>query len=277
MNRFLPLILFVLLSAIIIIQSCNTKIDNNSTEEELTGEELSLMYCASCHTYPSPAVLNYDTWKNTVLVRMSAYLGIFNDNQRYYDVIPERWIEPGIGGEMVKAANIYPTKPLISRGEWEKIRNFYLQNAPKDLLISELNIVSDKPFGFAVRPLLKNSHVHPHVTAIKMKGSRIYAAIYQSKILALNKKGEIIDSLDRGGMVVDINFSKEGFTMTDIGSRHGMDIPIGKLFLSSDMHTAKKEAYTLTWDSLQRPVHVNYADLDNDGNVEIILGIFYDT
>ncbi|MGH2563341.1 MAG: hypothetical protein ACRDE5_02430, partial [Ginsengibacter sp.] len=41
-----------------------------------TGEELAKIYCATCHVFPSPSLLDKSTWEKSVLKNMGWRLGI---------------------------------------------------------------------------------------------------------------------------------------------------------------------------------------------------------
>ena len=97
-------------------------------------------FYAAIEKRDDPSLLDKKTWQQHVLIRMSAFLGIFNDGQRYYDTLPPQWIEPGEGGERVLAAGIYPATPLISRQEWEQIRDYIIRKAPEKLSVEVLPV-----------------------------------------------------------------------------------------------------------------------------------------
>ncbi|NNF01689.1 MAG: VCBS repeat-containing protein [Bacteroidia bacterium] len=271
MNIQRTLITLCFTSVLIIVFSCQQFERKQTSNGSLSGEELSQIYCTSCHLYPEPVLLDKKTWKNHVLVRMSAYLGIFNDNVQYYDKMPSHWLEPDYGGLRVKQAKIYPDEPLISREQWEKIRDFYLSNAPESISSPGVEDIEEDLKDFEIHTLQKQGHLNPHVTAISIVNQNIYAAIYHSKILKLTKTGLITDSAEIEGMVVDIQRRPNGLSVVDIGSRHGRDLPLGTFSICDDISTLRNGKTKLYWDSLQRPVHVNYADLDNDGSLDIVL------
>lgn len=252
--------------------ACNQNQKSSDQATQMNGEELANIYCASCHLYPEPALLDKKTWQNHVLVRMGALLGIYNDNLRYYDQLPEAWIEPGYGGQRVMEANIYPQSPLISRAEWEKIRNFYLTNAPDSLVDPFVNRRKhDLLSGFASKAVLQNSWLDPHITALKIVEGNILASVLNKGVLRLSSTGNLKDSISIPGMLVDIHLSDGSFALTDIGSRYGRDLPMGNLYMADSFKELKKGKFSIRKDSLQRPVHLNTFDLDKDGDFDYIL------
>jgi hypothetical protein len=59
---------------------------------------------------------------------MAHRLGIYEGER------PDSLFESGIGGEVVKAANVFPEEPVIPREEWERIVDYYLEHAPEGTL-----------------------------------------------------------------------------------------------------------------------------------------------
>ena len=68
------LITAVLISGFVIIPSETSNQFNNS--DPLSGEQLARIYCAMCHKFPTPDLLDKATWKERVLPNMGWRLGI---------------------------------------------------------------------------------------------------------------------------------------------------------------------------------------------------------
>ncbi|MBX2840269.1 MAG: hypothetical protein KTR26_00755, partial [Flammeovirgaceae bacterium] len=105
--------------------SCNLNQQSGEEKKGAEGEKLAHQYCGSCHAFPQPELLIKSSWENYVLPRMGYMLGI-------YSILEERndLIEKGRGGEIVESQNIFPEKPIIDVTDWEKIKKYYLDNAP---------------------------------------------------------------------------------------------------------------------------------------------------
>ena len=89
--------------------------DISSEESSKSGEALAKVYCASCHQFPEPQLLDKASWNNAVLPRMGYMLGIYDDK-----LTKDSLIEKGPGGKLVEAANIFPEQPTIALETWEK-------------------------------------------------------------------------------------------------------------------------------------------------------------
>src|SRR5690242_7022194 len=44
------------------------------------GEKLARTYCAACHAFPEPGLLDKETWRSGVLPQMAARLGIRSES-----------------------------------------------------------------------------------------------------------------------------------------------------------------------------------------------------
>src|SRR5690606_5594084 len=118
-----------------LIYSCgpsNEKTEKQSRAESgsavLTGKQLSLRYCQSCHLYPEPDLLDKYTWERSVLPLMGRMFGI------YEDLVPRsKVLEGAVNKKSVEAMNIFPREPSISDNDWQKIVDYYLSEAPEPL------------------------------------------------------------------------------------------------------------------------------------------------
>ena len=190
-------ILFCLLVSFVFYQCMENEqqaVQQKSSNTE-TGEELAKMYCASCHLYPSPDLLDKKTWANYILIRMSFFMGIYHDGQKYVDQIPNQWIEPGIGGERVKAANVYPSQPILTLDELKKISAFYEKNAPTQLpQTPKRSIKVGIPF-FEASPFSQKQLLSPLVQSmtVDQANKKVYVAEYKGGIYQYDFKGKLID------------------------------------------------------------------------------------
>ena len=103
-----------------------------------SGKELAERYCQMCHLFPEPSLLDKNTWENSVLPNMGMRLGIMtNGADPFEDLDP-------IDESIVRNLNIYPNEPLILKDDWDKIVDYYVQNAPIALGPKPDNVIVEK-------------------------------------------------------------------------------------------------------------------------------------
>lgn len=123
------LILFCILLYLFI--SCTAKKQNDKTEFEeppvsgFSGKELAAAHCSRCHSFVNPELLTKTIWKEDVLPAMGHRMGIYNGGVR-----PDSLFDPGVSGEIVRNANIYPERPVIAKDDWHKIEQYFIEHAP---------------------------------------------------------------------------------------------------------------------------------------------------
>jgi len=262
--------------AILLLQACSS--DPTQSAEQTPqhpGKQLHTTYCGSCHAIPEPSELDQKTWKDHILVRMGAYMGIYTDNLQYFDSVPKQWVEPGYGGERVRKGNIYPQKSVVTREEWKQLRDYILKNAPEQTTgpSGMPSIQRDGIPGFAVHTIQPNPELQPLVTAVAIDpiNRTWYAAFIQQTILQLNREGKIQKKTNAWQGPVQIVPRKSGITVVDIGSMGGSDNPQGKMVTANSLGKLDPAPPKNTFDSLQRPVFVQHGDLDGDGDEDVVL------
>jgi hypothetical protein len=242
------------------------------------GLQLMTQYCGSCHSLPSPQDLDKKTWKDHILVRMGAYMGIYNDNIRYFDTVPEKWQEPGIGGQRARAAGIYPSKPLLSRPDWEALRDYIIQQAPQSTAgPAGMAAITQELPNFKAIPLHPDATLQPLVTALAVDSLHgfIYTAFFQQSILELNGSDKKVHNrIDGLYGPIYLDPLSDGFSMAEIGSMRGSDHPKGSIAHANNFAALKAGKYLHRWDSLMRPVMVKWADLDQDGDHDAVIAEF---
>jgi hypothetical protein len=245
-----------------------------STEPK--GKQLMTQYCGACHAVPAPTDLDQKTWKNHILIRMSAYMGIYNDNIQYYDSVPEKWLEPGIGGARVRAAGIYPDKPMLPRADWEVLREYILQNSPTVTTGAPGMLPIEKTLPlFKARLVQPDPELQPLVSAVAVRSSKgAYAAFFQQSVLELDQNGKMSTYVDGLYGPVYMREDAMGLTLAEIGSMKGSDHPKGSISLSKSFKDLKSKRSMVQMDSLMRPVMAKWADLDGDGDLDGVIAEF---
>ncbi len=204
-------------------------------------------------------------------------MGIYNDNIQYYDSVPVKWLEPGIGRQRVLAGGIYPKTPMMSRADWETLRNYILQNAPAATTAAPgiLPITRDLK-NFVSRRLPIDDELQPLVSAVAIDTASglLYAAFFQQSLLQLDPAGKMLDHVD--GLYGPVFLQPNGgaFTLAEIGSMKGSDHPKGSIAQYTAFKQLKNKQPTVHFDSLMRPVMARWADLDQDGDQDAVLAEF---
>lgn len=266
---------FILCSCLALFFACSSpESDTPPPPPAHPGKALAETYCQSCHKLPSPQLLDEKTWHDHIMVRMGAFLGVYYDNVQYYETVPPQWIEPGEGGRRVAEANIYPKQPALSREEFELIRDYYLSGSPKSTSPALIPWeVSTEMTQFKAKPLLAKSEFAAAVTGVHIdeQNGLIYAGFAKQALVQLTPEGEILDKIPGGQAPVQITTSEGRIDMADIGNIRGADNPIGVFRSARSWSDLKKGNYTAELDQLQRPIRGTWADLDQDGDEDILM------
>jgi hypothetical protein len=198
----------------------------------------------------------------------------------YEGARPDSLFESGIGGQVVKAANVFPEEPVLSENEWQAIVDYYLENAPEGSLPESDSIAVamglstfrlDVP-SFRRRPPM-TSLLH-----IGANGNRVYVGDANPSLSTLSILNAELEQLQ--AFAVDSAPSslreKDGHLwVTLIGSIPPTDAPSGSLIRVYPEGGTDGEGAKMTLiDSLQRPVHAAYDDLNQDGREDVVISEF---
>ena len=262
MTHYMQYIL--LLSITLNIASCKQEAET----ENLSGKELSKKYCQSCHLYTEPGMLDQYTWNEFILIRMGTFMGIYQDHSQYYDQIPEQWIEPGKGGERVKAAGVYPKNPQLSKEEWEAIKTYYLSSAPKKLSANPKKAdIQIGITGFEEKVFHNTKNIVPTLQGIYFDESKneLLAADFTSNIYKLNNIGNLTGVIQQEGLFIDVEV-KDGISYAlSMGTRYASDNPQGKLIKIQGNQS------TNLLSELMRPVNFDMMDINLDGQEDFLI------
>lgn len=125
MKKLIPSCFIVLL-----LISCTAKRqgDKTTTEEPpasgLPGKELAVAHCSRCHSFVPPEMLPKADWRD-VLPAMGHRMGIYQNGFRN-----DSLFDKGASGEVMRAADVFPEKPVLARADWQKIEQYFLAHAP---------------------------------------------------------------------------------------------------------------------------------------------------
>jgi len=271
--RYYPVL--ILFFAAALFYQCNDTVKRPASAiQSSDGESLSKIYCASCHMYSEPELLDKSTWGNFVLIRMGAFMGIYRDGTQYVDKLPSQWMEPGVGGQRVANANVYPEEPLLDLEEWEKIVDFYMRNAPDKMSAPKRSEINVGVPGFESRVFADKKDILPVVQAIAVDAStkEVYAAQYQGGgITKFNQNGRKLDQAKNESLVVHMLADDKQFVSLDMATRYASDNPVGALDISESFGAYKNKKKIANIPNLMRPVHLAQGDLTGNGKDDFVI------
>lgn len=253
MKKEFPFIVLALFT--IGLFSCNNISGVYADKNIKEGFELSKKYCASCHQFPEPSLLDKATWEKYVLPKMAPFVG--------FDLFAGAYIarDSGIG---------------LSLQQWNNMYRYYVSEAPDGPLNEgeeRKGIAKETPL-FAALPYTQNIMV-PATTMVlidTVKKKIFFGDGMIGKLYGLSNNFEKQDSTNGGIGVANIRATGHDLWILSMGIMHPSDERAGKLVIAKEGDTS----YTTVLDSLQRPVHAAYADLNADQKEDIVLCEFGD-
>ena len=223
-----------------------------------TGEALANVYCASCHQYADPALLDKKTWQTGVLPQMALRLGIITDtlNMGRYQAQLEQQEEGVKRGYL-------PAIPVLSMADWKKIVAFYASTAPDSLPHAPTPTPAPLPQftpHTPAQPLLSLTtllQIDPAAHTLRVGTSR-------GDVFTLDSQLHRRDSLHLSSAVSDLRQlpGQRGLAYLLMGIMTPNDQKAGSLQLSG--------AANPLIDSLHRPVALSTGDLNHDGQADLV-------
>jgi len=257
------LCVFCLYQTPIAAQATNAKIENATSR----GQILAKGYCAMCHNFTGPELLDKITWKNSVLPNMALRLGL---------KMAGKGLNSGIDVEesvIRDSLNVYPETPLISKKDWNSIVAYYLAEAPVELPKPSFDFEEKEVFPFSGQTITIDNTPLPQITLLEYDSltSELYIGDYK-KLLALKTTGEISNEWTLDDYAVDIQVSPATppILMT-IGKIVPSDKKLGKL---SHLNSTGDPKQLPDFSNLRRPVQMAKQDLDQEGTEDLIICSF---
>lgn len=236
---------------------------------DLSGEALAQIHCAGCHKFPTPSELDKASWENGVLPQMGYRFGIYPKNER------ASLIENGLGGQLVEQANIYPIEQTLALEDFEKIKKYYVENAPEILVLenSEPPPATDL-FQMVEIPDRFDPPLGTAVSSFPPKDKVIFSdtkADYSS-IEILNGNFELIQTLAVPNPISQLHFSGDTLIATSMGQFTPHDAPSGDIFKIFKPGGANEyTGFFKELTQLQRPVFTVFSDLNEDGREDVLV------
>ena len=223
-------------------------------------------FCSTCHMVPGFELADKKTWTQQILPNMGCRLGIKSID---YDPVQSMDMMDQL---LVMQAKVYPDRPLISEGDWHKIKDYINAHAPDSLVVDPMptlpmSLFSVIPLGkLAGTPKITLLHFDPDQRSFKVGQE-------SGKILTFNTGWSLIDSLDIGSTPLDYVLDQaQNEYILSVGRMYPSEQRLGTL-----LKVRGHRVDTLLQD-LHRPVQAQYLDLNGDQNKEVIISEFgYET
>ena len=236
--------------------------------DTLSGFTLAKTRCSSCHLFPEPNLLDKKTWREKVLPAMSHRFGIYDDVPR------DSLLEKGIGKKIVNEAGIFPTTPTITRDEWQRIKKFYEDNAPDSLERQYSRDIKSSRLFNVVLP--EYSIKHPAISAMLFDQSmkKFFIADCSkensSSVIIFDSRFKFEIELGFPHPVSKLSIIQDTLYVLMMGHLIPSDEPAGRL-LKVIKKNNSYQGYALAIKNLKRPVDLAHADLDADGDEDLVI------
>lgn len=223
--------------------------------------------CASCHILPAIEDVPKHIWDEGVLPEMAARMGIIdNGNDPYANLSFQEQ------GARMKSG-VYPSRPLISKVDWEDLRNYILSLAPDSLPKQNLETTTKELSQFIPTPLDLDGTKGTFITFLAYNNNdhAIVTADLSGNIKKTVPKLVDIKEILQIGQPITSYIERPDYSYTtSVGYLNPSEIPRGYLQIENE-----KEIKRLPF-VLHRPVHTLVEDLNGDGTDEVVICEFGD-
>ncbi len=249
------------LSLLAVYYACNEGVNKKEVSNH-PGQQLAVQHCQSCHMHVDPSVLPVSIWKNDVLPKMAARMGINTGRMEYID--------------QLKKFGLFPHQPLISNEDWSLIQDYYISLAP--LLLESgkeaNNYTGLKNFDLIIPDL---PGVSPFTTFVQINDRENLLYFGNSTSETLNSfsfKSNDLQSVQVPGALSDLKENEEKLIVLTMGQVMPHNFELGSLSTVTKMNNGSFLIDDVLIKNLQRPVHCTISDLDLDGKNDIIISSF---
>lgn len=231
-------------------------------DTSLTGKQLAQKYCQTCHLFPEPTLLDQKTWSNSVLPNMGLRLGLKVGKDPYTDLSEEE-------AKSLRSLHIYPEQPLISMEVWQKIVNYYAEEAPPTPLPQSKSLTISKQLPlFTATELKLHDKPIPQTTLIKYNPTTalLYVGDAQNELYVVDSSLQLKHIWALDSPPSDIDFPKNAPPrLLTLGSFEPSNLKTGRLIALDTLISPAN------LDSLPRPVQFATADLNADGSEDMVI------
>ncbi|MEY3854649.1 MAG: hypothetical protein RIS68_663, partial [Bacteroidota bacterium] len=261
--RFNKRLFFGLLSLVGLAEmslwSCGKKVEE--------GEILAKTYCASCHVLPSPGMLPKNVWQLSTLPYMGILMGIEDEIAN-------------LPAPLKDYAILRPSAQMISKEDYEKIKAYYIDQAPESLPDASYAPLSELTGQFVVEDVkleIPNA-TFPNMTDISIdaEGRQILAGDQSNRIIwQLDSKGHVLQQISNQNALTHIE--KTGlnrYFFTYIGTTTQANPEVNGYTNWVDLSQGKFVVKKSILKGLNRPIYLSAQNLDSEAGDELILSEF---
>lgn len=229
------------------------------------GEQLAHTYCAVCHAFPDPQLLNKQTWQASVLPQMAPRLGVGDQS---------------LSAATSRNPNMTVLTRAVSADQWGKIVAYYLGAAPDSLPDQSLPAEPKLDPGlFHAGPLVPRLESSGIITLLRIDSAqrRLFvgdAAPNRLRIFDWNRR--LVTALPLNSPPTDVIAEPQRILVLESGILEPNDEPRGTLAQYDLAADGRARFNSVLIDSLFRPVFVRAFDADGDGQKEFVICEFGD-
>ncbi len=225
------------------------------------GEKLAKTHCSSCHQFPEPSILPKSVWEKKLLPEMKKRMGLGDMDEMlktlsYQDLT------------YFSDKGIYPMNPSVSEKDWQKIVDYYLENAPEEPLPQQKKQSSSALNRISYTKVEGEAMPKTGTTYFGTDGNKLYLCNVQGKLLIENTQTGKKDYLQVPSAMVQVHgdlFLCAGGTMNPTEAH------LGGLF---KFNSTNSQGFEPILAGLHRPVDFLYEDFDLDGTKDYLLAEF---
>ena len=230
--------------------------------QQKKDERVAKQYCASCHAFPDPSLLDKKTWEKSVLPEMAFRMGI---DASKLSTIP-------IDDQDAIISALVTSK--ISQQQWDAIKRYYAENSPDSIYASNPEIKETiKQFALIPFELPRRSFGLTTLIATDTLHHKIYVGTRNAKLYEFNNEFVLQDSFRLSSAPSQLLIREnDNPLILAMGVMDPSEQAKGELF----QFIPKDQTIPPIIDSLQRPVYFECADLNNDKADDYVICAFGD-
>jgi hypothetical protein len=224
------------------------------------GEKLARTYCASCHAFPEPQLLDKKAWEAGVLPQMAPRLGVRTGN---------------LFNEAFRNPHMMVLNKTVSEEQWQQIARYYRESAPDTLPYQSLPAQPQlDPAFFQPQPFVPRMQSSAIITLLKADSTheRIFVGEAGSNTLRIyDWNRRLRSSLTLGSPPTDLIVDGDRVLVLESGILDPNDEPKGTLVQYDFPGADSLRSPTILIDSLFRPVFVRQIDAGKTGAKDFLI------